>query len=350
MKYGKIINQLALYFRAIAILAVAFTFPLAAIADEVVIVNGSRITGEVVRQEAGALKLKTTFAGTLEIEWDQVQQLILDEPVIVILNDDRVLEIDQFFREGDQYVLHPVSQASEVTIDAGQLKVIEPDPWELGQGHKFTGRVNISVDNEKGNSEKNEFDLDFSMNNRWRKNNLLVMGELEYDTTRGFTSTDNWSVLANLDHTFSHKWYYAGSVMLKSDKFSDLELRTILGPGIGYRFFDSKALNLRVEVGPYYLSDDFYDQPDASFWGPAWFLDYDQMFWKKRLQLYHRQTGFVAIDSSDKFLWRSWTGVRVPLIAGLVGSLEYEIDYDSEPAVEAETTDQTFKLKLGYKW
>ena len=155
MKYGKIINQLALYFRAIAILAVAFTFPLAAIADEVVIVNGSRITGEVVRQEAGALKLKTTFAGTLEIEWDQVQQLILDEPVIVILNDDRVLEIDQFFREGDQYVLHPVSQASEVTIDAGQLKVIEPDPWELGQGHKFTGRVNISVDNEKGNSEKN---------------------------------------------------------------------------------------------------------------------------------------------------------------------------------------------------
>ena len=350
MKYGKIIDQLALYFRATAVLAVAFTLPVAAIADEVVIVNGDRITGQVVRQDAGALRLKTAYAGTLEIEWEQVQQLILDEPVTVILNDDRVLDIDQFFREGDQYVLHPVSQAPEIKVDYAQVKVIEPDPWELGQGHNFTGRVNIAIENEKGNSEKNEFDLDFSMNNRWRKNNLLVMGELEYDTTRGFTSTDNWSVMANLDHTFSRKWYYAGSVMLKSDKFADLKLRTMLGPGIGYRFYDSQALNLRIEAGPYYLSDDFYDQPDASFWGPAWFVDYDQMVWKNRLQLYHRQTGFQAVDNTDKLLWRSWTGVRVPLIAGLVGSVEYEIDYDSEPAVEAETTDQTFKLKLGYKW
>lgn len=350
MSYQKFTDEVALLTRAAAVMTLAFIFPMAAVADEVVIVNGNRITGEVVRQAAGKLRLKTTFAGTLEIEWSQVQQLILDEPVKVILDDERVLDVDAFSREGDQYVLNLVSQSSELKVDAGQVKVIEPDPWELGQGHKFTGRINISIENEKGNSEKNEFDLDFTMNNRWRKNNLLVMGEMEYDTTRGLTSTDNWSVMANLDHTFSQKWFYAGALMFKQDKFADLKLRTMLGPGIGYRFFDSKAKNLRLEAGPYYLSDDFYDQPDLSYWGAAWYLDYDQMVWKKRLQIYHRQTGFVAADGSDKFLWRSWTGVRVPLIAGLVGSVEYEIDYDSEPAVEAETTDKTFKLKLGYKW
>ena len=42
--------------------------------------------------------------------------------------------------------------------------------------------------------------------------------------------------------------------------------------------------------------------------------------------------------------------MRVPLISGIVGSAEYEIDYDSDPAVDSDTTDQTFKLKLGYKW
>ncbi len=350
MSYQKFTDEVALLTRAAAVMTLAFIFPMAAVADEVVIVNGNRITGEVVRQAAGKLRLKTTFAGTLEIEWSQVQQLILDEPVKVILDDERVLDVDGFFREGDQYVLSPVSQSSELEVEARQVKVIDPDPWELGVGHDFTGRINIAIENEKGNSEKNEFDLDFTMNNRWRKNNLLVMGEMEYDTTRGFTSTDNWSVMGNLDHTFSNKWYYAGALMFKHDKFADLKLRTMLGPGIGYRFFDSKAKNLRLEAGPYYLSDDFYDQEDQAYWGPAWYLDYDQMVWKKRLQLYHRQTGFVAVDSSDKLLWRSWTGVRVPLVAGLVGSVEYEIDYDSEPAVEAETTDTTFKLKLGYRW
>ena len=60
--------------------------------------------------------------------------------------------------------------------------------------------------------------------------------------------------------------------------------------------------------------------------------------------------GFASANSSNKNLWRSWTGVRVPLIVGLVGSFEYEVDYDSNPAVEALTTDQTFRLKLGYAW
>ncbi|WP_295884650.1 DUF481 domain-containing protein [uncultured Thiohalocapsa sp.] len=44
------------------------------------------------------------------------------------------------------------------------------------------------------------------------------------------------------------------------------------------------------------------------------------------------------------------TGFRVPLIAGFVGSMEYEIDHDSRPAVEAKTTDETVRLKLGYEW
>ena len=100
-----------------------------------------------------------------------------------------------------------------------------------------------------------------------------------------------------MDRNFKGKRYYAGSAMFKQDKFADLDLRTMLGPGIGYRFYDSKSLNLKLEIGPYYLKDNFISQPNESFWVAAWFLD-----------------------------------------------------YDSEPALDAETTDQTLKLKLGYKW
>ena len=40
----------------------------------------------------------------------------------------------------------------------------------------------------------------------------------------------------------------------------------------------------------------------------------------------------------------------MPLVAGFVGTVEYEVDYDSQPAVESLTTDTTLNLKLGYKW
>lgn len=319
-------------------------------ADEILINNGDRLSGDIVRHDVDSVRLKTSYAGTLAIKWSDIEEITLDEPVTVLMKDRTSMQVESFIRVEDGLVLRPVGSATPVTVPVAIVKVIEPEAWELGQGHKFTGRVNISIDNESGNSESNEFDLDFDMNNRWKKNSLRVFGQLEYDTTRGFTSTDNWSVMGALDHTFQGKWYYAGAVMFKKDRFADLNLRTLVGPGIGYRFFESKPLNLRLEIGPYYLNDDFINQPDESFWGPAWFLDYDQKVWKKRLQIYHRQLGFQGVNNSGKLIWRSWTGVRVPLVAGLFGSLEYEIDYDSEPAVEADTTDQTFKLKLGYKW
>ena len=319
-------------------------------ADEIKIINGDRLSGEIVRHDVESVRLKTSYAGTLTIDWKDIEKITLNEPSTVLLRDGSTMEVEGFNRVEDQFVLEPVGAESPVSMPVSRINVVEPEAWELGQGHAFTGRVNIGIEDESGNSESNEIDLDFDMTNRWKKNSLRVFGDLEYDTTRGSTTTDKWSVMFAMDHNFKGKWYFSGSAMFKQDKFADLDLRTMVGPGIGYRFYDSKLLNLKMELGPYYLKDNFITQADESFWGPAWFLDYDQFVWKKRLQLYHRQMGFQSANGSAKFIWRSWTGVRVPIFRGLFGSVEYEIDYDSEPALDAETTDKTFKFKLGYKW
>ena len=68
------------------------------------------------------------------------------------------------------------------------------------------------------------------------------------------------------------------------------------------------------------------------------------------MNLYHRHIAFAAANESGKYLWRSWTGLRAPMFAGFVAGIEYEIDYDSEPAVRTDKTDTTFRLKLGYEW
>jgi hypothetical protein len=51
-----------------------------------------------------------------------------------------------------------------------------------GQGRKRSGRINLAVEDEQGNSEKREYDLDLELHNRWNKNHLMVLGQLEYDT------------------------------------------------------------------------------------------------------------------------------------------------------------------------
>lgn len=53
---------------------------------------------------------------------------------------------------------------------------------------------------------------------------------------------------------------------------------------------------------------------------------------------------------AGEIIWVSWTGLRVPLFGGFVGSIEYEIDYDSAPTQATKTTDKTLRLKIGYQW
>jgi len=209
----------------------SFLQPLAC-ADEVLINDGSRLVGEVVRHDTEVLKLKTTFAGTLEIDWAEVKEVILTEPGTVLLADDQTLEIKALSREGAQFILHSTSSADPVYIEVSRVIAFEPESWELGQGHKRTGRVNLAIEDEQGNSEGREYDLDLEFHNRWYKHHLTVLGQLEYDTTRGLTSTDNCTIFVNLDHTFTGKWYYSGALLMRQDLFKNLKLRASVGPAL----------------------------------------------------------------------------------------------------------------------
>ena len=76
----------------------------------------------------------------------------------------------------------------------------------------------------------------------------------------------------------------------------------------------------------------------------------DQHVWKRRLQPYLVSWVSLPPTARTRTCGGAWTGIRVPLVVGIVASFEYEIDFDSAPAVEAETTDHTIRLELGYKW
>lgn len=312
--------------------------------------NGDRLSGDVMRQEGDLLKLKTAYAGTVEIDWAQVREVRLDEAQEVLLDDETVLEVTAVSRGDGRVILQQDPSAEPKSVDAARVRVIEPEPWELGKGHRLSGRVNFALKIEQGNTDKNEVDLDFELDYRRRWHRLESWGELEYDTSRGDKTTDTWSLDNNYRRLFKSPWYASAWLYFKHDRFADLRLRYLAGPALGYTFAEGQPRNLRAEAGLFYFEDDFYDQTDQRYWGPGWYLDYDQFVWKERLQLYHKQYGVVAADGSNKNLWRSWTGIRVPLAAGFVGSVEYEVDYDSEPAIGTKNTDTTLRFKLGYQW
>lgn len=125
-------------------------------ADEVLTSDGSRIVGEVVRHDTAVLKIK----------WKDILEVSLTEPGTVLLRDGQTLEIGALSHEGDQFILYPVSSDDPLVVAASEVRTFEAEAWELGEGRKRTGRINIAIEDEKGNTEKREFDLDGELHSR----------------------------------------------------------------------------------------------------------------------------------------------------------------------------------------
>ncbi len=116
----------------LAAAALTLLLPSSAVADEVLVRNGDRLSGDVIRQEKSRLRLKTTYAGTVEISWKDVREVRFDEPGQVLLDDETVLTVVAVSREGDQVTLRRPGSAPAVTVDASRDSLVLPGtPWPL---------------------------------------------------------------------------------------------------------------------------------------------------------------------------------------------------------------------------
>ena len=99
----------------------------AALADEVIMHNGDRLTGEVIRQDEGRLRLKTAYAGTLNIDWEQVSAVRLDEAREALFDDETVLAVTAVSRHDGRLTLQQDSPTKPMTVDEARVKAIEPE-------------------------------------------------------------------------------------------------------------------------------------------------------------------------------------------------------------------------------
>lgn len=216
--------------------------------------NGDRLSGDVVRQDNGQLQLETDYAGTLLIDWEQVRAVHLDAPVPVLLDDEKVIRVARVVREQDQLQLTIPPPSEPMSLPPERVEILDPEPWEMGDGYDLSGEINLGLKDDTGNSESDEIDLDLNLNYRRRRHEWETYGALEYTTTRGVKTIENWTLLNKYTRHFRRSpWYGAAWLRFKHDRFADLRLRYLVGPSLGYRFDTRDDIRLSAEIGPVYL-------------------------------------------------------------------------------------------------
>jgi len=313
------------------------------LADEIHLINGDRITGKFIKMQANQLIFETDYAGRVSINWQKVAQLITDKPVKVILSDGKILETSDM--KANTPVMYPEKKENDefsltqvVSINSEQKPVV-----------KITARVNAGLEIERGNTDTDDLHVDGELIARAQKHRVTVGGELDKEKSSGDTTAEDWLAYGKYDYFLTAKWFLYFNTLFEHDKFADLDLRSTVGIGSGYQFFESSELNLSVSAGPAYVSEDFIEAGHDNFYAAQWLINYDQYFFKKFVQLFYRQNGYVSLEDSENWLIETRQGLRFPIYKGFTATAQYNYDYENDPAPDAEEKwDSEFMILLGY--
>ena len=338
------------------VLALIAALPLSAYAedatgaqDEIVLKNGSRVVGTVTGSRDGVVTVDTDFAGTLSINLDQIDSVQTREPVVVMLADDTVIRDEPLQIDHEQLVFATTATADQ-TVPLGDLLLVNPEPWELGIGYKWSGLVNFALEIERGNSDTDE--LDYKLETVWRskRDRYTFKGYGEIDEANGEKNTDKWQALGKYDYFLTDPNYWGIFAAAEKDKFKDLELRYMIGPYIGRQFYDQPVFSLSAELGVSYVNEEFKISEDQDYPASNWALNISSNYMGGDSRLYIDQIGIWNLDDTSDVIVNTTFGLAFPLLWNLEAAAEILWDYDSGAVEGVDDLDETYKVRIGYTW
>jgi putative salt-induced outer membrane protein YdiY len=354
-----------------ALFSISLTiFSNASLANIVTLKNGSILIGGDVSKQEDKLVMSTSFAGEIRINWDEIAEIKVHQPIEVHTIDGELIETLLIVDDNDVPSDGPLitledgshTESDSPYVDSDDVAIINPEPWELGIGSKFNGLVDFGLQFDSGNTEKKS--LATSADLKWKRvdDRWGVAGRYFKEETNNITTEDNWLIRSSYDYFLTDSWYIGIFGQLEQDQIANLDQRLTVGPLIGRQFWESDETNLSSEVGLVYVDEKFdYDasaapadiRDDSTYTGFRWNIKYDKYTFKDIVQIYYENE--LLLDASDlsndaRTVFKAVIGARVFLIENLSAGAEFQYDYDGSATGSTKKEDTKTVIKLGYSW
>lgn len=320
------------------------------LADILYLKNGDRLTGSIIRMENAKLTFWSKYAGEITLFWQDVERVEMDDTSKVIFRPPPKKPAEE---RANLDILPPANSKENDTPPAPELipeEILAINPKPIVP-IKITAEANGKLTEERGNTNKDVYYVNGKFTARTKLRRYVFDGEYEKEKKSNFLTEDNWYVHSKISHFVDKERYVYVDTLFENDKFKDLQLRSTYGAGAGYQFVEEELMNLSFSLGGAWVVDDFYLAEDKDFPAGQWALDFDRYLFRTRLQFFHSNKGYVSLENKEDWLVKSKTGLRFPLYSGFKATLQYEYEWDNEPASDAETEyDSTFMLLLGYEF
>ena len=317
--------------------------------DQIVLKSGSTIVGTVTGSRDGVVTIETDFAGALEISLDKIASAKTSGPVVIQLADETVLPEQPLVIQDEQLVIATQTSPAE-TYALEEVLLVNPEPWELGQGYRWKGVASVAASAQRGNTDTDE--ADYSLESVWRskRDRYTLRYNGENDKTNGETTVEQWYAQGKYDYFFDGPVYGGIQASAEHDKFTDLDLRYLIGPYIGRQFYEAPVFTLSAEVGASYVDEDFIEAEDKEYAAGNWAVNASSNYLGGDSRLYLDHRGIVSMEDASDYILNTIFGLAFPLLWDFEAAAEVQLDYDNGAVEGVDELDQTYRFRVGYTW
>lgn len=254
--------------RALIALSLAIVLSSTVFADQVVLKNGDRLTGTILKSDGKDLVLKTEFIGEVTIRWDAVQGMTSSEELHLGLKGGQKL-VGQISTTDGTFVVATKS-GGNVETPKDSISVIRNNNEQLsydkslnpGLREGWTGGTNVGFALTRGNSQTKNLSLAFNAARKTLNDKLGLYMNTVYatnDAPGAVPGTTANAIQGGLryDHDISPRVFGFGSADFQEDSLQSLNLRSIFGGGLGFHMIKSESTTLDLLGGINYTRENY---------------------------------------------------------------------------------------------
>jgi putative salt-induced outer membrane protein YdiY len=243
-----------------------------ALADQIVLKNGDRLTGSIAKSDGKQLVIKTDYVGDVTVKFDAVQSMTSAGDLNVTMGGKTV--VGPVTTNGDNVVV-ATKTAGPVEAPKSSVTLVR-NPAEQAAYEKslhpgllegWAGGANLGFALTAGNSETKNLNIGFNGTRTGFHDKLTLYETSIYASTSKLalhpiasqtTANSNGGGI-RYDHDFAPRVFAFGSGDFFNNSLQNLDLRYILGGGIGFHAIKTPKTTLDLLAGINYTHESFSD-------------------------------------------------------------------------------------------
>jgi putative salt-induced outer membrane protein YdiY len=235
------------------LLTIFFVVQVNAWADQLTLKNGDKVSGAVIKADGKNLVLKSDLMGELTIPLENISTINSEKPLYVTLGDGRTVH-GAVSTSGESASIKTTS--GDIAVNRSAIQIIRSEAEQRvyestlkpGLLEQWTGGADFGVALTKGNSDTTNLALGLALTRETLNDETNVYAASIYnrDNTNGVSRTIANTIRFGVryDRNFNKRWFGYGFTDLERNGLQDLNLRWVLGGGVGYHAIRNERTRL----------------------------------------------------------------------------------------------------------